>query len=75
MEPGEVISTDEVTVVRLKVTQENGISVDGQETEGQNLNTVLKGFLKSQPKALGVMHLLNTTYIIIIHGSSNFLSI
>lgn len=75
METSEVISTDKGTVVRLKVTQENGICVDGQETEGKDQNTVLEGFLKLQPKALGVMHLLNTTHIIIIHDFRNFLSI
>jgi len=72
MDTGEVKDT----VIRLKVTQGNIISVDGQETEGQYLNAVLlKGFLKLQPKALGVMHLLNTTLIIIIHRFRNFLSI
>ncbi|XP_039507042.1 membrane-spanning 4-domains subfamily A member 4A-like isoform X1 [Pimephales promelas] len=55
MDTGEVKDT----VIRLKVTQGNIISVDGQETEGQYLNAVLlKGFLKLQPKALGTVQVM-----------------
>ncbi|XP_077094346.1 membrane-spanning 4-domains subfamily A member 4A-like [Siphateles boraxobius] len=58
METGEVISTDKVKVIRLEVTQENIIFVDGQETEGKHQNAVLKGFLKLQPKALGTVQVM-----------------
>ncbi|XDV42510.1 hypothetical protein PO909_011156 [Leuciscus waleckii] len=58
METGEVISTDKGTVVRLKVTQDNVMFVDGQETEGKDQNTVLEGFLKLQPKALGTVQVM-----------------
>lgn len=72
MATSEAISTDKAKFVRLKVTQENVIFIDGQEAGGKNHETVLTRFLKLQPKALGVMHLL-INYIDVWFG--NFLSI
>lgn len=59
MESSKLISTDKPTVVievNPQVIQDTVIFVDGHEAGGNNI--ALKGFLKAQPKALGVMHLM-----------------
>ncbi|XP_067294749.1 membrane-spanning 4-domains, subfamily A, member 17C.1 [Pseudorasbora parva] len=58
METRNAIPTDKATDFRLKVTQGNVIFVDGQETGGTSHNTVLKGFLKLQPKTLGTVQVM-----------------
>ncbi|XP_048044442.1 membrane-spanning 4-domains subfamily A member 4A-like [Megalobrama amblycephala] len=63
MATSEAFSTDKAKFVRLKVTQENVIFIDGQEAGGKKHNTVLTGFLKLQPKALGTFQVMNGVMI------------
>ncbi|XP_067264186.1 membrane-spanning 4-domains subfamily A member 4D-like isoform X2 [Chanodichthys erythropterus] len=63
MATSETISTDKAKFVRLKVTQENVIFIDGQEAGGKNHDTVLTGFLKLHPKALGTFQVMNGVMI------------
>ncbi|XP_051981695.1 membrane-spanning 4-domains subfamily A member 4A-like isoform X1 [Xyrauchen texanus] len=55
----KVISTDNATVViqiNPQVAQASAISDDGQDEINQN--TILKGFLKVQPKSLGIVQIM-----------------
>ncbi len=61
MGSSEVISTDKATVIiqiNPQVAQHAVISEDEQKTGGAYQNTALTEFVRAQPKALGVMHLM-----------------
>ncbi len=75
METSKVISTDKATIViqiNPQEAKDGAVFVDGQEARGVSHNTGLKRFFKAEPKALGVMHLINYNDM---HSFGNILSI